>query len=304
MRSEPITRKRSQFYLRIKEDRNRGLNLYATKLTGILIECFHSDFWRVSPKKWEETKNPDIENLWIPADKMHHVDVDALEAWGHMANNFIWLKFGENLLPCFSGDELVCCVATDFNFAIDSNDELVYDTHNNLVRSELGEAEYQLKYRSQHLNNEEKTLFFNRMGSALLSAFDQLPLCILNSYPPIISPIPAQVNGELKLAWTLAKHVANQRNLTFLEPLLKIAKPQIKQLPIEQKISAWKEIFANKNALSLESSAVIGKSVVIVDDLYQSGATMWAYAGYLKRLGAKNICGLVCVKSMSDKDNP
>ena len=304
MRSEPITRKRSQFYLLIKENRNGGLNLYATKLTGILIECFHFNFWRVSPKKWEETKNPNIGNLWIPADKMHHVDVDALETWARMANNFIWLEFGENLLPCFSGDELVCRVATDFNFAIDSNDELVHDTHNNLVRSELGEAEYQLKYRGQYLNNEEKTLFFNRMGLALLSAFDQLPLRILNSYPPIISPIPAQANGEFKLAWTLAKYVANQRNLAFLEPLLKIAKPQIKQLPIEQKISAWKEIFANKNALSLESSAVIGKSVVIVDDLYQSGATMWAYAEHLKRLGAKNVFGLVCVKSMSDKDNP
>ena len=43
--------------------------------------------------------------------------------------------------------------------------------------------------------------------------------------------------------------------------------------------------------------------VFIVDDLYQSGTTMWAFARYLKNLGARQVFGLACVKSLRDSDN-
>ena len=45
---------------------------------------------------------------------------------------------------------------------------------------------------------------------------------------------------------------------------------------------------------------VYNKDVLVVDDLYQSGATMCEYAKYLKSLGAKSVWGLVCVKSLKD----
>lgn len=41
----------------------------------------------------------------------------------------------------------------------------------------------------------------------------------------------------------------------------------------------------------------------MVDDLYQSGATMWEYAKFLKSLGAICVFGIVCVKSLRDSDN-
>lgn len=40
-----------------------------------------------------------------------------------------------------------------------------------------------------------------------------------------------------------------------------------------------------------------------IDDLYQSGATIWNYAKYLKGLGAKKVMGVVGVKSLRDSDN-
>ena len=45
------------------------------------------------------------------------------------------------------------------------------------------------------------------------------------------------------------------------------------------------------------------KTVLIVDDLYQSGASMWTYAKYLKSMGANKVIGLVAVKSQRDSDN-
>lgn len=41
----------------------------------------------------------------------------------------------------------------------------------------------------------------------------------------------------------------------------------------------------------------------MVDDLYQSGTTMWEYAKFLKTLGARFVFGIVCVKSLRDSDN-
>ncbi len=48
---------------------------------------------------------------------------------------------------------------------------------------------------------------------------------------------------------------------------------------------------------------VSGKDVIIIDDLYQSGFTMWTVAKLLKQNGAKTVLGLACVKSLRDTDN-
>lgn len=45
------------------------------------------------------------------------------------------------------------------------------------------------------------------------------------------------------------------------------------------------------------------KDIIIVDDLYQSGFTMWTVAQLLKKKGARKVLGLACVKSLRDTDN-
>jgi len=45
------------------------------------------------------------------------------------------------------------------------------------------------------------------------------------------------------------------------------------------------------------------KDIIIIDDLYQSGFTMWTVAQLLKNKGAKKVFGLACVKSLRDTDN-
>lgn len=63
----------------------------------------------------------------------------------------------------------------------------------------------------------------------------------------------------------------------------------------------WEKIYNSGNVLL--NGDIIGKNIVIVDDLYQSGVTMWQYARYLKSQGANQVWGLVCVKSLRDSDN-
>lgn len=48
---------------------------------------------------------------------------------------------------------------------------------------------------------------------------------------------------------------------------------------------------------------VQGKSVLIIDDLYQSGVTAWSLAKFLKSQGAREVYALACVKSWRDTDN-
>lgn len=72
--------------------------------------------------------------------------------------------------------------------------------------------------------------------------------------------------------------------------------PKLKNLPINQKLAAL------KGAFHLQES-VEGKTVLVVDDLYQSGASAWSLAKFLKKNGAREVYCLACVKSWSDTDN-
>jgi hypothetical protein len=51
------------------------------------------------------------------------------------------------------------------------------------------------------------------------------------------------------------------------------------------------------------SPEVRGRRVVLLDDLYQSGSTMWSIARLARTAGAVDVLGLNCVKSCRDSDN-
>ena len=99
----------------------------------------------------------------------------------------------------------------------------------------------------------------------------------------------------------MAEEISKQLRLSFIKPILSCDKPQMKQLSIKETIETWEKIYYN-NVVILDNQ-VRGKNVIVVDDLYQSGATMWEYAKFLKTLGARWVFGIVCVKSLRDSDN-
>ena len=89
--------------------------------------------------------------------------------------------------------------------------------------------------------------------------------------------------------------------ISFINADLKCNKSQMKQLSIENKIATWKEIYYN-DKVQIDKK-VKNKNIIVIDDLYQSGTTMWQYARFLKQMGARSVFGVVCVKSLKDSDN-
>jgi hypoxanthine phosphoribosyltransferase len=55
--------------------------------------------------------------------------------------------------------------------------------------------------------------------------------------------------------------------------------------------------------VTVDKAKVEGKSIVVVDDLYQSGLTINYVAEELRLAGAKEVLGLAAVKTLSNDDN-
>ncbi|MCB9398394.1 MAG: hypothetical protein H6510_11315 [Acidobacteria bacterium] len=283
---------RTAFWLQIHYNSDGSLNLCVAPEIRPIVE-FHFELSNLSPKKWEYRGKTN--RIWIPADRVSEFDLKAFESWAEQTpKTSIWLKCGKHLKEHFRGDELEHCLAGDFNFSTVAG--RVTD------RTPLGEAEYQLKYQSAHLSDEARTKFLTLMGEKLLHLLTFLPLGPYRQKNLRVTTIPI-TEGSNPLATELAAFVAKEKGLDAFYPKLLHPKPQVKNLGIKEKLEAWIQIYSNTHALDLGVAEIKGRDIVIVDDLYQSGATLWTYAKALKTRGARSIFGLVCVKSMRDSDN-
>jgi predicted amidophosphoribosyltransferase len=75
------------------------------------------------------------------------------------------------------------------------------------------------------------------------------------------------------------------------------ATPQMKNLSKAQKVEAL------LGSVTIDRAKVVGKTIVVVDDLYQSGLTVNYIAEELRAAGAKALFGLTVVKTLRDDDN-
>jgi predicted amidophosphoribosyltransferase len=71
----------------------------------------------------------------------------------------------------------------------------------------------------------------------------------------------------------------------------------LKNLARDQKLDAL------VGSISVDADKVRGKSLVVVDDLYQSGLTINYVAEELRAAGAAEVFGLAAVKTLRDDDN-
>jgi predicted amidophosphoribosyltransferase len=58
-----------------------------------------------------------------------------------------------------------------------------------------------------------------------------------------------------------------------------------------------------KGTIEIDGNAFKGKSVLIIDDLYQSGTSVNYLGMLLLEAGAKRILGLACEKTVGNFDN-
>ena len=87
-----------------------------------------------------------------------------------------------------------------------------------------------------------------------------------------------------------------------MKATLQIDKPEMKAQSFDNKIRIWRDIFVN-NRLEF-SSNIWGANILIIDDLYQSGASIWCFAKYLKECwNARAVIAITLVKALKDGGN-
>ncbi|WP_419048200.1 phosphoribosyltransferase [Gemmiger sp.] len=283
---------RSKFWLKIFDDEATHTNISANKMVMGLLQEISPHLISCSPKGWKESSNiPGNYNLWIPNDRMDWEALENVETWAERANQHIWLGTNKNTAPYFCGDEVDYCLAADWNIDLESQKHTI-----------IGEAEYQLKYNLPRgvLSKENVFGYASILFHAIFDCIDCLPID-LDDF--IVVSMPSVKEKQNKLAWLLAEHVADAKGALFVKATLKRDKPQMKEQTIEDKIRIWKHIFTDGDMLEF-SSNIRGTNILIIDDLYQSGASIWCFAEYLKECcDARTVIAITPVKALKDGGN-
>ena len=283
---------RSKFWLKIFDDEATHTNISANKMVMELLQEISPHLISCSPKGWKESSNiPGNYNLWIPNDRMDWEALENVETWAERANQHIWLGTNKNTAPYFCGDEVDYCLAADWNIDLESQ-----------KRTIIGEAEYQLKYNlpKELINKEDAHQYASLLTTAVLDCIACLPI---NPSNFVVVSIPATEEKQKKLAWKLAKHIAKKIERPFIKATLKSEKPQMKEQTVEDKVRIWRKIFCDEDMLDF-SDDILGANILIIDDLYQSGASIWCFAEYLKECcDARTVIAITPVKALKDGGN-
>lgn len=111
--------------------------------------------------------------------------------------------------------------------------------------------------------------------------------------------MPARIGKSFDLPTFLADKLGHQINLPSLREAVQSIKPreQAKNLPVEKKINSL------VRSIKVDAELVRNKSILIVDDLYQSGISMNVIGMLLYEAGAKRVLGLACEKTIRNDDN-
>lgn len=281
--------KRSFFYLTSFEN-DENITLVTNKFTKKLIRRCQYEIENLSPTGFKKSKNyNDLYTLWIPNDRINFDILDDFIEWAIACNSCVWVKLNRYTMDHFEEGVLDFCICSDWNFNFDG-----VSGH-----TEIGNVEYRLKYVGNISEDDIK----------IIEEYLNKCLFCINGYDDdidniLITTIPATVEKQNKPSWKLAEYVADSLNAAFLTATLFRDKPQMKALSVSDKIKSWRKIYAdNQVELSIDIDSLNGKTVIIVDDLYQSGTSMWCYAEYLKSVGVSHILGIAMVKSLKDSDN-
>lgn len=74
-------------------------------------------------------------------------------------------------------------------------------------------------------------------------------------------------------------------------------RPPVRTVPIEEKLAAI------EGTITVDPTAVRGESVLLIEDVYQSGVSMNYVGMLLLQAGARHIFGLACEKTCTNDDN-
>lgn len=257
---------------------------------GVSSDAYPELFAKVFPKVVEQAPNGwkanikgNLKQLWIPPNRLNQTETQKIEQWIERFKRYVVIGRSETTQRNFQY-ELDFCLALDFGFTSANGDG---------DRTAIGEAEYRLKYQ----NDDEQIPF---LAKELCIAIGDLGISVGSFQAPVVTHIPAASETRC-VARDLAQAVAQKLRIRFASSDLTCPKPGLKGSSVDEKIPTWKELYED-GCVDFPTD-IEGKTVIVVDDLYQSGATMWMFAQFLKKQGARVVIGLPCVKSMRDTDN-
>ena len=122
-------------------------------------------------------------------------------------------------------------------------------------------------------------------------------------------PLYRHVDGFVAVPCARSKKFSLPRGFAFAlakrtgKPNLSEAVTKSKATPELKNLSLTEKLDAILDSITVDKARVAGKSLVVVDDLYQSGLTINYLAEELRRAGAKEVFGLAAVKTLSNDDN-
>ena len=184
----------------------------------------------------------------------------------------------------------------DFNAKIDPYKELVflrdcldlsvalsmYGIATDDERTILGEAEYQVKYQNQRGEYLQKLIDKTQYWLEKLPYFKLADcVCCVPTQHPVMSLILGQLRG---FSFQNISANVSWRNKN----------DEIKGKPLEEKLALL-------NSFDLQINCNIeGKTILLLDDMYQSGLTMQFVAMKMKQAGADRVFGITLVKALSN----
>lgn len=247
-----------------------------------LFELAHPEIVQKAQSGWRPTKSGHCRRLIFPAGSLSEEEIEEISEWCKRFRDYVLIGLNSHHASNFDA-ELDFCLALGYNYDLEKQ-----------CRTALGEMEYQLKYKESDAQLE--------VASGLLAAaYHDLPLSAVLPEKAVVTHIPA-LPRERNVGRSLAQSVSSAIGLEFTSSDLLRGKPAMKDLPLSKKLEVWQNLYQDSDHMRI-TGTVSGRIVLIIDDLYQSGTSMWSFAKWLKSAGAKQVLGLVCVKSMRDSDN-
>ncbi len=203
-------------------------------------------------------------------------DFERLNNFLDTLHHVLFLTQSDHLKPHFA-DELTEAYALDFNFQQGVQP---------LTRTEVGALEHLAK---DHQDAEAIAKVARRLAE------------VIRRHPAlaradVITALPPRPSSTFHLPVELVKLIGVNLGRPVGLNLTKAEHTKLRALPIDQKLTTLAGVF------SLGES-VQDKTVLVIDDLYQSGVTAWSLAKFLKANGAREVYALAAVKSWSDTDN-
>jgi competence protein ComFC len=158
-----------------------------------------------------------------------------------------------------------------------------YDT----TRSPLGELLYQLKYRGKDT--------VQQVAAVMAGFFDNKPNALAKI--DLVVPVPPSTPRKLQPVVRVAAAIAKQLDKKFSPNAIRKARrtPRLKDVhdPGERR-----ELL--DGAFEVDASLVKGKGILLIDDLYRSGATANAVTIALFNAGAARVYFLAATRTRSN----